>query len=136
MARLRATIGEGRGGRAGRRGRGPATSRCRACRGPRCGWRGSRRGSGTTTPAPRSDTTESRLGSSRGRQVSTADHHSAYIGRAVAALTPQGLRRADELLEQLAQAAGGREWLVRFAKAREAEAEGVAIADEPAHMLG
>jgi hypothetical protein len=68
--------------------------------------------------------------------VSTSDHHSAYIARAVAALEPEGHRRVDELLEQLAQAAGGREWLVRFAKAREAESEGAAIADEPADRLG
>jgi hypothetical protein len=68
--------------------------------------------------------------------VSTSDHHSEYLARAVAALTPDGHRRVDELLEQLAQAAGGREWLVRFAKAREAEAEGAAIAPEPADRLG
>jgi hypothetical protein len=64
-----------------------------------------------------------------------SDHHSAYIARAVAALTPEGHARVDELLEQLAQAAGGREWLVRFAKAREAEAEGAALADDPARRL-
>jgi hypothetical protein len=67
--------------------------------------------------------------------MSMHDHHSAYIARAVAALTPQGHARVDELLEQLAQAAGGREWLVRFAKAREEEAEGAAIADDPARRL-
>ena len=64
------------------------------------------------------------------------DHHSQYIARAVAALSPEGHRRVDELLEQLAQAAGGREWLVRFAKAREAESEGAAITQEPADRLG
>jgi hypothetical protein len=68
--------------------------------------------------------------------VSTHDHHSAYISRAVAALTPEGHRRVDELLEQLAQAAGGREWLIRFAKAREAESEGAEITQEPADRLG
>jgi hypothetical protein len=68
--------------------------------------------------------------------VSTSDHHSAYLARAVAALTPEGHRRVDELLEQLARAAGGREWLVRFAKAREEESEGTAIAQEPADRLG
>jgi hypothetical protein len=68
--------------------------------------------------------------------VSTSDHHSAYIARAVAALTPEGHRRVDELLEQLAQAAGGREWLIRFAKAREAESGGAPIADEPTDRLG
>ncbi len=64
-----------------------------------------------------------------------SDHHSAYIAKAVGALTPEGHARVDELLEQLAQAAGGREWLVRFAKAREAEAEGAAITDDPARRL-
>jgi len=68
--------------------------------------------------------------------VSTSDHHSAYIARAVAALEPEGHRRVDELLEQLAQVAGGHEWLVRFAKAREAESEGAAFAAEPAGKLG
>ena len=68
--------------------------------------------------------------------MSTSDHHSAYIARAVAALEPEGHRRVDELLEQLAQVAGGHEWLVRFAKAREAESEGAAIAAEPADKLG
>jgi hypothetical protein len=55
--------------------------------------------------------------------VTTGDHHSAYLARAVASLTPEGHRRVDELLEQLAQAVGDREGLVRFAKAREAEAD-------------
>jgi hypothetical protein len=68
--------------------------------------------------------------------VSTSDHHSAYLARAVAALEPEGHRRVDELLEQLAQVAGGREWLVRFAKAREAESDGAAITQEPADRLG
>jgi hypothetical protein len=64
-----------------------------------------------------------------------SDHHSAYIAKAVAALTPEGHARVDELLAQLEQAAGGREWLVRFAQAREEEAEGAAIADDPARRL-
>ena len=42
---------------------------------------------------------------------------------AIAALTPEGHKRVDQLLEQLAEAAGGREWLVRFAKTREVEAD-------------
>jgi hypothetical protein len=55
--------------------------------------------------------------------VSGHDHHSEYLKETVAALTPEGHRRVDELLEQLAQAAGNHEWLVRFAKTREAEAD-------------
>jgi hypothetical protein len=55
--------------------------------------------------------------------VSESDHHSRYLARAVAALTPAGHNRVDELLDQLGEAAGGRERLVRFAKAREIEAD-------------
>jgi hypothetical protein len=70
----------------------------------------------------------------------TSDHHSEYLAQAVAALTPEGRRRADELLEQLAATAGGRPWLVRFAKARLDEVDlgttetGADV--EPAVMLG
>jgi hypothetical protein len=55
--------------------------------------------------------------------VSTSDHHSAYLAEAIAALTPEGHRRVDELLEQLAEAAGNHGAVVRFATAREAEAD-------------
>jgi len=51
------------------------------------------------------------------------DHHSEYLARAVAALTPEGRRRVDELLEQLAKVVGGHEQVLRFAKSREAEAD-------------
>ena len=51
----------------------------------------------------------------RGMPVNTADHHSKYLARAVAALTPEGRRRVDELLDQLAVAGRSREWVVRFA---------------------
>ena len=67
-----------------------------------------------------------------------ADHHREYLARTVAALTPEGHRRVDELLEQLAAAVGDREWLVRFAKARETEADlgRTELSDvEPARML-
>jgi hypothetical protein len=61
------------------------------------------------------------------------DHPSEYLARAVAALTPEGHRRVDELLDQLAGAVADREWLVRFARARRAEADagrvGVATMD-------
>ena len=52
--------------------------------------------------------------------MNTPDHHSEYLARAVAALTPQGRERVDELLDQLADAAADRDELVRFAKARRA----------------
>jgi hypothetical protein len=67
--------------------------------------------------------------------VPTPDHHSAYIAQAVDALTQEGHERVDELLAELAQAAGGRAWLVQFAKAREAESEGEGIAADPVRML-
>jgi len=69
-----------------------------------------------------------------------ADHHSEYLARAVAALTPEGHRRVDELLDELAGVVGDRAWLAAFAKAAsQAEAgsgELVAPAAEPAEMLG
>jgi len=49
--------------------------------------------------------------------MSSDDHHSAYLARAVAALTPAGKSRIDELLEQLVTAVGGREQVTRFATA-------------------
>ena len=51
------------------------------------------------------------------------DHHSEYLARAVASLTPQGHERVDELLAQLADAGKSRDELVQFAKARKAEAD-------------
>jgi hypothetical protein len=65
-----------------------------------------------------------------------ADHHSAYLARAVAALTPEGHARVDELLDQLTVAAAHREWLLRFAKARRTEADtGRLDGDDPAERL-
>jgi hypothetical protein len=55
--------------------------------------------------------------------MSAGDHHSEYLAAAVAALTPEGHRRVDELLDQLSDAVAGRESLVAFAKARRAEAD-------------
>ena len=52
--------------------------------------------------------------------MSPSDHHTEYLARAVAELTPEGRERVDELLDQLAEAAGGREWLTRFAGRPEA----------------
>ena len=66
------------------------------------------------------------------------DHHSEYLARAVAALTPEGHRRVDELLDQLAGAVGYRAWLIAFAKARREEADGGELenlAVEPAEKL-
>ena len=52
-----------------------------------------------------------------------ADHHSEYLARAVAGLTPEGHERVDELLAQLARAAGLRPHLLEFARARQVEAD-------------
>ena len=71
--------------------------------------------------------------------MNTADHHSEYLAKAVAALTPEGRTRVDELLDQLAIAGRSREWVVRFAMAREAEVEAgrtdTSQADEPGERL-
>jgi hypothetical protein len=64
------------------------------------------------------------------------DHHSAYLAGAVAALTPAGRARVDELLEQLAEAVGGREPLLRFAIARKAEADAGSTGGETAPAQG
>ncbi len=55
--------------------------------------------------------------------MGTPDHHSVYLTQALAALTPDGHRRVDELLEQLSAAVTNREWLIRFAGARREEAD-------------
>ena len=55
--------------------------------------------------------------------MSTSDHHSAYLAKVVAALTPEGHRRVDELLEQLGEAAGSHEAVALFATARRAETD-------------
>ena len=57
------------------------------------------------------------------RDMPAADHHSEYLARATAALTPQGRRRVDELLVQLAEVAGGHERVARFASVRKSEAD-------------
>jgi hypothetical protein len=71
--------------------------------------------------------------------MNTSDHHSEYLASTVAALTPEGRERVDELLDQLAEAGATREWVVRFAAARHAEADvgltDVSAGSEPARML-
>ena len=57
------------------------------------------------------------------RRVPAPDHHTEYLTRAVAALTPEGHERVDELLDQLADLVGDSDQLLRFAKARKAEAD-------------
>ena len=71
--------------------------------------------------------------------MNPTDHHSEYLARAVAALTPDGRRRVDEILDELAAAGQGREWVVRFALAREAEVDAgrtsASGAEEPGERL-
>ena len=57
------------------------------------------------------------------RDVSTTDHHSEYLAKAIGALTPEGRKRVDELLDQLAEVVGDHEAVARFAAARRAEAD-------------
>jgi hypothetical protein len=75
----------------------------------------------------------------KGDDLNTPDHHSKYLAQAVAALTPEGRERVDELLDQLAVTGRSREWVVRFALAREAEANtgrtDTSADEEPAERL-
>jgi hypothetical protein len=54
--------------------------------------------------------------------VST-DHHSEYLAKAIGALTPEGRKRVDELLEELAEVVGDHDAVASFAAAREAEVD-------------
>jgi hypothetical protein len=71
--------------------------------------------------------------------VNATEHHSKYLAKAVAALTPEGRKRVDELLDELAIEGRSREWVVHFAMAREAEVEAgrteTTQADEPDDRL-
>ncbi|HET7515801.1 MAG TPA: hypothetical protein VFJ60_13430 [Gaiella sp.] len=64
-----------------------------------------------------------------------SDHHSAYLARALAALTPEGRARVDELLDQLAEAARADERVVGFAAARRAEVAAGRPDPEPLNSL-
>jgi hypothetical protein len=61
--------------------------------------------------------------SSLAADVSTTDHHSEYLAKAIVALPPEGRERVDELLDQLAGVVGNHEAVARFAAARKAEAD-------------
>ena len=63
--------------------------------------------------------------------MTPADHHSEYLASTIADLTPEGRARVDDLLDQLAGAAGGRERLIRFAGARRTEADTAQIQSKP-----
>jgi hypothetical protein len=61
--------------------------------------------------------------------VSTTDHHSEYLTKALDALTPEGHERVDELLDQLAEVVADHEAVARFAAARKAEANAGMVQD-------
>jgi hypothetical protein len=45
-------------------------------------------------------------------------------------LSPEGRKRADELLEQLVETASGHPWVLQFARVREAEVDAGHTSDE------
>jgi hypothetical protein len=71
--------------------------------------------------------------------LNRTDHHSQYLARTLAALTPEGRKRVDELLDQLAVAGRSHEWVLRFALAREAEVDAGGVEtltdEDPAERL-
>ncbi len=72
-------------------------------------------------------------------EINSPDHHQEYLSRAVAALTPEGRERVGVLRRDLAGAAPGHAWRVRFANVRESEVDTdhTTVPDdaEPARML-
>ena len=100
---------------------------------------GLKRSAGCSSPAPAPRLSRAAVASAASTTVNTTDHHSEYLAKAVAALTPEGRERVDELLDQLAIAGRSREWVVRFAMAREAEVDAgrtdTSPADEPGERL-
>jgi hypothetical protein len=55
--------------------------------------------------------------------VHTRDHHTQYLAKTVAALSPDGRARVNELLAELAKAGHDRAALLEFAHSRQQEAE-------------
>ena len=68
--------------------------------------------------------------------MSTTDHHSEYLAKALGALTPEGHERVDELLDQLAEVVGDHQAVARFAAARRAEADAGRMEDSASVSLG
>lgn len=65
------------------------------------------------------------------------DHHSEYLAKTVAALTPEGHRRVDELLDQLADSVGDRSLIADFAMIRRQEADTgtLAVGADPGRLF-
>jgi hypothetical protein len=59
------------------------------------------------------------------------DHHSEYLAKTIASLTPEGHVRVDELLDELASSAGDRGLVSQFAMIREREADSGKLAAGP-----
>jgi hypothetical protein len=59
------------------------------------------------------------------------DHHSEYLAKTIAALTPEGHHRVDELLDGLARSVGDRGLVSQFAMIREREADSGKLAAGP-----
>ena len=59
------------------------------------------------------------------------DHHSEYLAKTIAALTPEGRVRVDELLEGLADSVGDRGLVSQFAMIRRQEADSGKLAAGP-----
>lgn len=63
--------------------------------------------------------------------MTVKDHHSEYLARTIAALTPEGHLRVDELLDELARDVGDQGLVYRFAMIREHEADSGKLAAGP-----
>jgi hypothetical protein len=59
------------------------------------------------------------------------DHHSEYLAKAIAALTPEGHARVDELLNGLSRSVGDQGLVAQFAMIREREADSGELAAGP-----
>ena len=59
------------------------------------------------------------------------DHHSEYLAKTIAGLTPEGHVRVDELLDGLASSVGDRDLVYQFAMTREHEADSGKLAAGP-----
>ena len=59
------------------------------------------------------------------------DHHSEYLAKTIAALTPEGRVRVNELLEGLADSVGDRGLVSQFAMIRKQEADSGKLAAGP-----
>ena len=63
--------------------------------------------------------------------ASVKDHHSAFLAQTIAALTPEGHARVDELLDGLARSVGDRGVVYQFAMVLEQEADSGTLAAGP-----